>query len=363
MLSVLAAAALASLGPRSLPTGPPAPYRAWGLEAAGRIREEYRLPNGLYADAIERKPGLAITPSGPAFNWGVGVWMTALNAAAEADPKWKPELRAFVDATRVYWNDKGPVPGYDVLPGPKDVDRYYDDNQWMVMALVDASRILRDPKVFGWAEETLTFVLSGEDDKLGGGIYWHEPKKESKNTCSNGPAAAACLAVYERTRKPETLARAKSLYAWTKRTLQDPEDGLFWDSIRLDGTIEKTKWSYNTALMIRTAAELGRLTGERAYKDEAERMAVASEARWVDPATGAIRDGGRFAHLLLDSWRFVPTPARREKARRALRWVHDHGRTPGGLYGPQFDRTPDPAKTRFELIDQASAARAFLSAP
>lgn len=349
MLSAICAAAMLNV---------PDEFKTWGLATAEMIRREYRLSSGLYADSID-----AGKKSGPSFNWGVGVWMTALNAAAKADPAWKKDLRAFVDGTRVYWNPKGPVPGYDVLPGPKDVDRYYDDNQWMVMALVDASEILNDPKVLGWAEDTLKYVLSGEDDKLGGGIYWHEPKKESKNTCSNGPAAAACLAVYAKNRKPEYLLKARELYAWTKKNLQDPADSLFWDSIRLDGRVEKSKWSYNTALMIRTAAELARFTGEAKYREEAETMAAASEKRWVDPETGAIKDGGRFAHLLLESWTFVPTPERAEIARKALRWVHANGMTAEGLYGPQFNRKPAPGKNKFELIDQASAARAFLTAP
>jgi rhamnogalacturonyl hydrolase YesR len=334
-------------------------FRTWGLETATKIRQEYKLPRrGLYADALDKGK-----PTGPAFNWGVGVWLTALNAAAKADPAWKKDLRAYVDATRVYWNPKGPVPGYDVLPGPKDVDRYYDDNQWMVMALVDAYEVLGDPKIMTWAEETLKYALSGEDDKLGGGIYWQEAKKESKNTCSNGPAAAACLAVYGKTKKPEYLLKARELYAWTKKHLQDPQDGLFWDSIRLDGKIEKTKWSYNTALMIRSAAELAKYTGKPEYQEEAERMASASEKRWVDPETGAIKDGGRFAHLLLDSWAFVPTPERQEKTRRALAWVHANGRNAKGLYGGEFNKPPKPDATKFELIDQASAARAYLTAP
>lgn len=336
----------------------PDEFKAWGFETAEKIRHEYRLASGLYADSLT-----VGKKSGPAFDWGVGVWISALNGAAKADPAWKKDLRAFVEGTRVYWNPKGPVPGYDVLPGPKDVDRYYDDNEWMVMGLVDAADILGDRKVLGWAEDTLKYVLSGEDDQLGGGIYWHEPKKESKNTCSNGPAAAACLAVFSKTRKAEYLLKARELYAWTKKNFQDPADGLFWDSIRLSGRVDKTKYSYNTALMIRTAAELGRLTGEQRYKDEAEAMAAASEKRWVDSETGAIKDGGRFAHLLLESWTFVPTPERKEMARKALRWAHDNCRTSDGLYGPQFNRAPAPAKTKFELIDQASAARAFFMAP
>ena len=330
--------------------------RSWGLAETARIAQAYRLPDrGLYADALERG-----RPSGPAFCWGVGVWMSALNAAARTDAKWKGPLRDYVAKTRVYWNDKGPVPGYDVLPGPKDVDRYYDDNMWMVMALCEASDVLKDRQALVWADETLRYCLSGEDDKLGGGIYWHEPKKDSKNTCSNAPAAAACLAVYARTKKPAYLQKAKELYAWTKKTLQDPEDGLFWDNVKLDGRVEKTKWSYNTALMIRSGAELARFTGEKAYSDDAERMAAASERRWIDPATGAIKDGGRFAHLLLESWTFVPTPAREEEARRALQWLHENGRNAGGMYGGQFNVPPKADQTRFELIDQAAVARAYL---
>lgn len=334
-------------------------FKAWGLETAEKIRQEYKIPGtALYADSINEGKR-----SGPAFNWGVGVWMTALNSAAKADHKWVPELRSFVEGTRVYWNEKGPVPGYDVLPGPKDVDRYYDDNMWMVMALADASDILKDKKVLGWAEDTLKYVLSGEDDKLGGGIYWHEPKKDSKNTCSNAPAAAACLAIYERTKNRAYLQKAVELYTWTKRTLQDPADGLFWDAIKLDGKIDKAKWSYNTALMIRSAAELGRLTGQQSYKDEAERMAKASEKQWVDPTTGGIKDGGRFAHLLLESWSFVPTPERNEKARKALAFARTHARNAQGLYGGAFNRPPRENDKKFELIDQASSARAFLTAP
>lgn len=334
-------------------------FRAWGLDILKEVRRDYLLPNSkLYADSIENGK-----PSGPSFCWGVGVAISALNVASQADASWKDDLREYVYATRVYWNDKGPVPGYDVLPGPKDVDRYYDDNEWMVMALADASTILNDKKILGWAEDTLRYVLSGEDDKLGGGIYWHEPKKDSKNTCSNGPAVAACLAIYQRTGNPDYLKEARKLYDWTKKTLEDPRDALFWDNVNLAGKVDATKFSYNTALMIRSAAILAKITGETGYKLDAVKMANESEERWVDPQTGAIKDTGKFAHLLLESWSYVPTAARREKARHALDWLHAHCRTSQGMYGSSFDHTPDPNQAKFELIDEVSAARAFLEAP
>jgi len=333
---------------------PTEPDPAWGIEVLRQIRTEYALegPPG-YREALGEKPQ-------PLFNWGVGVLMSAMNGAARIDPAWRKDLREFVEATRAYWNEAGPVAGYDVLPMPKPADRYYDDNAWMVLALVEASDILGDKKMLGYGEAALRYVLSGEDEKLGGGIYWRESEQKSKNTCSNAPAAAACLAVYAKTKNPTLLAKAKGFYAWTKKRLQDPSDSLYWDSISLDGKIDKTKWSYNTGLMIRTAAELGRWTKDEAYTREAKALAAASEKRWL--VDGRLADEGKFAHLLLEAWTFVPDADRQTKARAALVWLWKHGRAENGWFSPRFDRAPEPGQRVFPLIDQASAARAFLVA-
>ncbi|MBX7135899.1 MAG: glycoside hydrolase family 76 protein [Fimbriimonadaceae bacterium] len=291
------------------------------------------------------------------FNWGVGVLISAMNGAAKADPKWRKTLRDTIESTRAYWNPAKPVPGYDVWPMPKPADRYYDDNAWMVLALVEASDILSEPKFLDYAKETLTFVLSGEDEKLGGGIYWRENEKMSKNTCSNGPSAAACLAVYERTKDRRLLDKAIALYDWTRRNLQDPAGKLFWDSISLSGKIDKTKWSYNTALMIRTAAELGRITGKETYREEAKAMAAASEAKWL--VNGRFADEGKFAHLLLESWTYVPNKERMKRASQAMKWLITNAKNEQGFYGHRFDVPSNPKQEQFALIDQASAARAF----
>ncbi|RYG48471.1 hypothetical protein EON79_04370 [bacterium] len=328
-----------------------------GLDLVDKVRATYYLPESkLYADKI------GVTQ--PAFNWGVGVWMSALNAAARVDKKYDAALREYADATWVYWNDKGPVPGYDVLPGPKPVDRYYDDNAWMVLDLVDAYEHLGDKKYLEWAKLSLNYVLSGEDSKLGGGIYWRESDRgDSKNTCSNAPSTAAALAVWEHTKDGKLLAKTREIYGWTYRTLRDPEDGLMWDAIKHDGKIDKMKWSYNTALMIRTAAALYKATGRQVYKRQALEFEAAAVKHWFDPATGAIKDGGRFAHLLAESFlhRQDMAPNGDSKAvvasKRAMEWLEANGKKDGWYsaewYKPKFDKQP-------ELIDQASVARGYL---
>lgn len=291
-----------------------------------------------------------------AFNWGVGVMLTALTPAAKEDPKWAERLRAYLRTVTTYWNEEGPVPGFDVLPAPKPVDRYYDDNAWMVMALIEAAEALNEPQWNTWAERSLRYVLSGEDDKLGGGIYWKETEKASKNTCSNGPAAAACLAMYRVNRNPEYLERARRLYAWTKSRLQDPEDGLYWDNIALDGRIEKTKWSYNTALMLRSAVELHELTGEPEYLADAKRMASAAVARWIR-TDGKVACEGRFAHLLLENLlRYEAATGERVFDSAAVTAQLKALKADGWL-GKRWDQPG--SGDRVELIDQASGVRAL----
>ncbi|MDR3687889.1 MAG: glycoside hydrolase family 76 protein [Fimbriimonas sp.] len=333
----------------------------WGREALDQIRANYLVSGqNLYTDR-NVLPG---QPSQPAFTWGVGVMLSALNAASRWDPKLKPLLREYADGTRVYWNSIGPVPGYDVLPCPKPVDRYYDDNAWMVMALVEASDTLKDRKYLQWAQETLAYVLSGEDDKLGGGIYWRESDKNGKNCCANGPSVAAMLAVYGRTKDAALLDHAEKLYSWTKEHFQDPEDHLFWDGESLSGHVEKYKWSYNTGLMLRSASELARITRKQSYADDASEIASSSVKHWFVPETGALNDEGKFAHLLMDAWtifkRDLPDQASLlPDLSKPLADLHAVGRTESGFYGGRWGRKDDPKEASFELIDQASAVRAL----
>jgi hypothetical protein len=330
-----------------------------GIKALAELdRVLFDSGSGLYREAVGK--------SEPAFNWSVGIVLSALNAAARRDQRFREPLRRYAERTRVYWNPLPPVPGYDVLPAPKPVDRYYDDNAWMVLALVETYEILRDRKYLNWAQETVAYCLSGESDAMGGGIYWRESDRgATKNTCSNGPVAAALLALHRVERRQEYLDAAKRLYDWTRRTLQDPDDGLMWDAIRRDGSIDRTKWSYNTALMITSAVELARATGETSYRHQARRMLDASRARWLDPNTGAMKDEGQFAHLLLESWNVaakagIVTRASHERdISAALGYMVSTVRRADGIYGKRWDG-PTPAEFIPTSMHQASAARVLL---
>lgn len=316
---------------------PPPALAALGRDMLTTIRREYYLPESkLYSERPDRKQ--------PAFNWGVGVLLSALNAAAKHDATFVPWLREYADASRVYWN-KG---GYDVLPAPKPLDRYYDDNAWMALALVETHEVLGDRKYLDWAKEALDFTLTGEAKD--GGIYWRESDRASRNTCSNAPSAAACLAVYKHTKDAKLLAKARELYDWTRKHLQDPAEGLYWDNLANSGKLDKTKWSYNTALMIRTAAELRAIDPAFADGDDLKRMIDASHQRWF--AKSRYDDVGRFAHLLLESW--LVAGEHRAEYLKAAAGLHQL-RNANGYVPPHWGR--DATDDNPEILDQAAFAR------
>lgn len=313
---------IAALAMMTLPSPDPA---EWGREALDMIRREYYLPRlKLYSERADKQQ--------PAFNWGVGVMLSALNAAAKHDEKYKPWLREFADATRVYWNDGG----YDVLPAPKPKDRYYDDNAWMALALLETHEVLGDAKYLSWAKGALDFALKGLAKD--GGVYWRESDRASRNTCSCAPTAAACLAlggVYE--------AQGKAIFDWTSKNLQDPADKLFWDSLSNRGRIDKTKWTYNTALMIRAADKLG--------AESLEPMTDSSKARWLKG--GKIADPGRFAHLLLEAW--IRAEGLKPSHVSAVEAVY-RARNPKGFFPSNWADLK--IQENPEILDQAAFARA-----
>ena len=152
-------------------------------------------------------------------------------------------------------------------------DRFYDDNVWLGIDFTDIYRMTKEEKYLEKALLIWNFIESGMDDKLGGGIYWCEQKKESKNTCSNAPGSVLALKLFEATKDSAYLVKGQYLYEWTQVNLQDSTDYLYFDHLTLDGNIGKAKFAYNSGQMMQSAALLYRFTGEKAYLTDAQNIA------------------------------------------------------------------------------------------
>ena len=112
-------------------------------------------------------------------------------------------------------------------------DRFYDDNVWLGIDFTDVYLMTSQENYLQSAKLIWKFIESGMDDCLGGGIYWCEQKKESKNTLFQRPWFRLCPETFKATQDSSYFEKGKSLYEWTKATLQDTTDCLYFDNMRL----------------------------------------------------------------------------------------------------------------------------------
>ena len=89
----------------------------------------------------------------------------------------------------MYWDTTRQPECYQSYPAfAGQNDRYYDDNDWVAIDFCDYYAVTKNKEYLKKAIALHDYIYSGWSDELGGGIYWCEQKKESKNTCSNAPA-------------------------------------------------------------------------------------------------------------------------------------------------------------------------------
>ncbi len=343
------------------PTPAHANYEQKALETTDYIQRAFYDPTAkLY------RPTAPMKPDGLPYEvmWGNGLEHSVLTFATKYDPqKYKPVLYDFSQSLRRYWDKDAPIPGFDAyFSSPTDDDKYYDDNAWLVLSFVEAYDVTKDKQFLTWAEQTQNFVLSGYDDKLGGGLYWHQQKKDGKNTCVSAPAAAAALDLYRVTGDKTDLNQATQLYNWTCNKLQDT-DGLFFDNINLNGEIGKAKFTYNTALMLRNNVELYKVTKDQKYLKEARRVADASLDYWTG-TQGKFGDDPKFNNWLCDALLATYRVTDDVKYLNAVRRHADYGYRNGrdasdGGYWNNWSATSHAPDERKTVIENASAARIF----
>lgn len=186
-------------------------------------------------------------------------------------------------------------------------DTYYDDNVWISREFLNAYEVFGNEDYLETSEAVAQFIWSGwANDELGG-IYWCEQKKNSRNTCSNAPAALLFARLYEATGHTEWLDRARQVYQWTYETLRDPSDNVYWDNISNEGNITTWKFTYNTGSMISAGVKLYEITQDESYLEQAKASASGAYNYWFkdrEDRDYKVIDSTNpwFNVLLLESW-------------------------------------------------------------
>lgn len=214
-----------------------------------------------------------------AYLWPTSGMFSAVNALwkTTGDKKYEKMIHSVIlPGLELYYDSlRTPNCYQSYLTESGKSDRFYDDNLWLGLDFLELYELTDDKAYLDSARNVWNFIESGCDSILGGGIYWCEQKKTSKNTCSNAPAAVLALRLYSQTKEKHYLDMGQQIYHWTKENLRDDADGLYFDNIGLDGTVNKTKFQYNSGQMLQAAVLLYNLTHDTAYLEEAQRLAKA----------------------------------------------------------------------------------------
>ena len=148
---------------------------------------------------------------------------------------------------------------------------WYDDECWMVMALVRAYDLAGDPAYLAQAEAIYTDVQGGWD-AAAGGVWWDRAHTQ-KATAANAGAALAGALLYPRTRKAAYRDFARQVYDFWLANMVDPRTHQVCDHVLPDGTKVWWRFTYNEGLMIGAGLELHRATRDRAYLAAAHQIA------------------------------------------------------------------------------------------
>ncbi len=185
----------------------------------------------------------------------------------------------------------------------KPGERYYDDNQWIGITALDAFARTKQQSNLDLGKLIYDFMMTGYDQVLGGGMYWKEGSKSSKNTCSNGPGILVALQLYKASKNKAYLDTALKIFNWTNSKLQTPSK-LYYDNISTkDGSISKAVFSYNTGTMLESNVYLYECTGDKKYLQQANRIADSSLVFFY--GREMFRDGYWFNAVLLRAYQHL----------------------------------------------------------
>lgn len=209
--------------------------------------------------------------------WPLCALLQAANEMDVIEPS-KNYMQPVEGAVDQYYSETLSVPAYqDYVLNERLSSRFYDDNEWIAIVFLDAYNRTHQNKYLEKSKMIYRFIRSGTDTVAGGGVYWKEGDKKTKNTCSNGPAILVALQLYKITKQAEYLKTAITIYNWTNQHLQSP-DGLYYDNIEIPTLkIGKALYTYNTGTMLQANALLYQITKSRKYLIEAQRIAKSGK--------------------------------------------------------------------------------------
>jgi mannose/cellobiose epimerase-like protein (N-acyl-D-glucosamine 2-epimerase family) len=162
---------------------------------------------------------------------------------------------------------------------------FLDDNEWIAEDLLDWNVYRRNPGAVAEARGIFTGVVQAWDSDVSstcsGGVYWTTASGVGdRNTVSTANGALVGLRLYALTRRPVYLYWSRRMLDWLDACMLGP-DGLYWDHVRADGTVDHRVWTYNQGSLVGAYLTLYETTGDVTALARAERLADATIAAFA----------------------------------------------------------------------------------
>ena len=279
-------------------------YASRAARAYGAMQRRFATRRGRY-----RRDGRLHLPGAAAHLWPfIRAFVATLDLAGAPAGSEGFDADAAIDERLAtlerYWDTRGPWPAYasDVAGTLLGGDRYYDDNAWVGLALVQLERMRPGAGRLDRAADLFRFAVHGWDTRPGvpapGGVFWVEQgrgvgrRNHDRNTVSNAPNAQLGLHLAELgddlAPGPANAVGPRDMYEWVNGALdaaghapdagEPPGTGLFWDKIRGDASIDRALWSYNQGNMIGLNVLLARADGPDPGRYASRAAAIARKA-------------------------------------------------------------------------------------
>jgi predicted alpha-1,6-mannanase (GH76 family) len=143
---------------------------------------------------------------------------------------------------------------------------FFDDENWMALALIRAYDVTSDHTYLSRAESLFADIQ--QSGRTNTGVWWNRAHTQKATASNFGPAITAAR-LNERTGNPAYKTAAVEIYDYWYSHMVNHATFQVADHENANGTIDWSKWTYDTGLAIGASIELWKITGNPAYRSHA----------------------------------------------------------------------------------------------